>query len=305
MIDLTVVITTFNRQALVPKAIESVKNADKDAEIIVVDDASTDQTESVCKGISGIKYIRMSRNSGTAAARNAGILASNNPYIAFLDDDDKRLPHSFNSQLVILKNHSDCALVHGRPLYADQNDKLISGYSSDQPFPQGDVLINLFRKNFITLSSVIVKKECIQNAGLFDTSREMLGLEDWDMWLRMALSYSILAVEEPVVIYRKPAFRSGQWYSDPGKQFSMAWDAYRNKWFHLPGLKEKVGDRFKPIKKEILIEISDIIAFGALNHSSSFRDKGRRLVKLVECRPRNLLNIKFYKTVARALVNAR
>jgi glycosyltransferase involved in cell wall biosynthesis len=67
-------------------------------EVIVVDDASTDDTASVCRALEGIKYIRLEQNQGVAGARNVGLLASSSDYIAFLDDDDLRLPGSLDLQ---------------------------------------------------------------------------------------------------------------------------------------------------------------------------------------------------------------
>jgi len=86
--SVSVVITTYNRSELLPRAIESALNAGTDLEVIVVDDCSTDDTPEVCAHIPGIRYVRLDANRGLANARNVGIAESSSEFIALLDDDD-------------------------------------------------------------------------------------------------------------------------------------------------------------------------------------------------------------------------
>lgn len=297
------IITTFNRRKLLPKAIESVKNSGIGAEIIVVDDASSDNTKEYCEGLDGIQYIRLEDNRGTAAARNAGIQACKTPLIAFLDDDDWRIPGTFQAQLDLLEQHESCCLVYGKVLYANQDQELTGDSNTNQPAPQGDVLLQLLHRNFITLSTVVIKKDCIINTGMFDTSPKKLGLEDWDMWLRLSAVYQVMAVHEPVAVYRKPEKNSGQWYSDIGRQYSLAAVAYREKWFHLPGVKTKLGDRYRVTRKKILMHTSDVIIYGALNNSKNLLEKGARFISAVKCWPQNLLRLNFYKALVKGILN--
>lgn len=305
MARLTVIITTFNRRQLLPKAVESIRNSGTDAEIIVVDDASTDDTKEYCERLEGIRYIRMDRNQGTAAARNAGIKECRTPFIAFLDDDDWRLPGTFQLQLDLLEKNENCALVYGKVLYSNQNRELTGDSNISQPSPQGNVSLQLLHRNFITLSTVVARKECLVKYGMFDTSPAMLGLEDWDMWLRLSGGCQVLAVQVPVAVYRKPEKNSGQWYSDIGRQYSLAADAYRKKWFHLPGVKEQLGAEFRETKKEILAHTSDVIIYGALNNALSAKQKMARLWSAVICWPRNLVSLRFYKALAKAILNRK
>jgi glycosyltransferase involved in cell wall biosynthesis len=76
MPSVSIIIPTCNRPQLLPRAVESARAAGTDVEIIVVDDASHDETAAVCARLSGIKYIRLERNQGVAGARNVGILAA-------------------------------------------------------------------------------------------------------------------------------------------------------------------------------------------------------------------------------------
>ena len=94
MPSVSIIIPTHNRPHLLPRAVESARAAGTDVEIIVVDDASMDETASVCRELAGIKYIRLEPNQGVAGARNVGILASSSEFIAFLDERNARLSAS-------------------------------------------------------------------------------------------------------------------------------------------------------------------------------------------------------------------
>ncbi len=107
----SVIIATHSRPHLLPRAVQSAFEAGTDVEVIVIDDASTDETAEVCKNLKGIKYIRVERNQRVAGARNLGILASTADFISFHDDDDVRVPGSLDKQLAIsaeLRRLVDC-----------------------------------------------------------------------------------------------------------------------------------------------------------------------------------------------------
>src|SRR5690349_11768985 len=112
----SIIIPTHSRPALLPRAVESALAAGTDVEVVVVDDASTDQTAAVCKTLAGIKYVRVENNQGVAGARNIGLLASTADYIALLDDDDVRAAGSLDLQLARLENEPEAALIYGQAL---------------------------------------------------------------------------------------------------------------------------------------------------------------------------------------------
>ena len=99
----SIIITTHNRPKLLRRAVESAFAAGTNLEVIVVDDASTDETARVCRDLPRIKYVRVERNQRVAGARNLGLLASSGQYITFLDDDDVRFPGSLDRQIKLLE----------------------------------------------------------------------------------------------------------------------------------------------------------------------------------------------------------
>jgi glycosyltransferase involved in cell wall biosynthesis len=106
--------------------VESAFAAGKDVEVIVVDDASKDETANVCRGLEGIKYLRLEQNQGVAGARNEGVHASSSEYIALLDDDDQRLAGSIDHQVSALAD-SEAALMYGQAILGGALDRVAIG----------------------------------------------------------------------------------------------------------------------------------------------------------------------------------
>lgn len=231
MPKVSVIITTHNRPHLLPRAIESARTAGTDVEVVVVDDASTDETADVCNNYYDIRYVRTERNQKVAGARNLGILASSGEYVSFLDDDDVRLPQSLNIQLEDLASSPDVAFVYGQALIADQNGKT-DGSIFPLRCPQGDLFWELLERNFIPCGSVVFRKDCLLRVGLL--LETFPGVDDWDLWVRLAELYPATAVDEAVVIWRQSTRDSGQGSSDTVGLVSLASDLLRRRWLRLP-----------------------------------------------------------------------
>ncbi|HEV8426717.1 MAG TPA: glycosyltransferase [Pyrinomonadaceae bacterium] len=212
MPSVSVVITTYNRAQLLRRAIESALNAGSDPEVIIVDDCSTDDTREVCEEFAGIRYVRLRSNRGLAHARNVGIAESSCEFIAFLDDDDLRLPGSLDTQFRVLSADHNTAFCYGQALMGDARRQLPTGEIYPISCPQGDIFWDLLEDNFIPMPSVLARKSSLINLGGFNTDLSLI--EDWDMWLRLSEHFLIAAIEEPVAIYRKPVAESNQMCSN-------------------------------------------------------------------------------------------
>jgi glycosyltransferase involved in cell wall biosynthesis len=210
--SLSVVITTYNRSHLLPRAIESAQNAGTNLEVIVVDDCSSDDTPEVCAQIPGIRYVRLSANRGLANARNVGIAESSSEFVAFLDDDDLRLPGSLDKQLRAITADERIALCYGQTLIGDARRQLPTGEIYPLKCPQGDIFWDLLEDNFIPMPTVLARKSSLLKAGCFNTDLSIIA--DWDMWLRLCEHFLVAAVEEPIAIYRKAIAESGQMCSN-------------------------------------------------------------------------------------------
>src|SRR5256714_11741982 len=227
----SIIIATHNRPQLLPRAVASALAAGVDVEVIVVDDASPDETADVCRALKGIKYLRVDRNQRVAGARNIGLVASKGEYISFLDDDDMRLPGSLDLQIELLARNPDAALVYGQALYADHN-----GQVSDELYPiecpQGDILWELLTQNFIPCGSAVFRRSAVVHLGLLDDT--IPGLDDWDLWIRIAELHQVVAVEQPVVTWRRSSVRSAQGTSDAASIVSQSIRKFKTDWMKLP-----------------------------------------------------------------------
>ena len=212
MPSVSVVISTYNRAKLLPRAIESAQRAGSDVEVIVVDDASTDETPELCAKLENIRYVHLESNGGLANGRNVGIAESASEFIAFLDDDDLRLPGSLDKQLRVLYANPSAALCYGQALLADARRQLPTGEIYPITCPQGDIFWDLLEHNFIPMPTVLARRSSLLEADCFDT--QVNPIEDWDMWLRMSERLLVVALEEPVAIYRKAVAESGQMCSN-------------------------------------------------------------------------------------------
>jgi len=204
---ISVVIPTYNCAKFLPGAISSViEQTYKIIEIIVVDDCSHDDTEQVVKrfpmGIYNIKYIKHDENKGISATRNTGIATAKGEFIAFLDADDIWAPHKLEYQYKIFKENPQLGLVFTGYKLIDLNKRIMREYLPPRFKNQNDFIKNLLIRNVVNpTSSVLIKKECIEKVGLFDTSLKVA--EDWDMWIRIAHKYKFGTVESPCVTYRE------------------------------------------------------------------------------------------------------
>lgn len=231
----SVVITTHNRPHLLPRAIASAQAAGADVEVVVVDDASNDETATVCRNLAGIRYVRIERNQQVAGARNIGILNSTGNYIAFLDDDDVRLAGSLDLQTAALSSAPEAGLIYGQALIG--NGQRNAQQVAPETFyprhcPHGDVFRELLEQNFIPCGAAVFRRSCLFRIGLLDQS--VPGIDDWDLWIRIAALYPVIVLEQPVMVWRKSSPVSRQGTSAVDEIAVMSTHQLKRRWLKLP-----------------------------------------------------------------------
>jgi len=226
----SIIITTHNRPRLLSRAVDSARLSGRDVEIVVVDDASTDETAEVCRSIQGIRYIRIEEHRGVAGARNVGIEESSGKYICFLDDDDERLPGSIDIQVDRLEAEPNVGLVYGQAIVVSDGEGLDESTYPNH-FPSGDVFWELLEQNFIPCGSAVFRRSCFLHVGQLDES--VPGIDDWDLWLRICEQFNVAATEQPVYVWRRSAPGSGQGSSSGAVMVGMAVHQFREHWMRL------------------------------------------------------------------------
>ena len=196
----SVVIPAYNSAAFITETVDSVlQQTYPNLEVLVIDDGSTDNTREVLKPYEEkIEYYRKD-NGGPASARNFGIRKASGVYVAFLDADDLWKEEKIDRQVKRFDEMPGTGLVHTGSVQL-KDGKIIERAS--RHCPNGNVFKELFSQNFIGTSTVLVRKECFQSLGLFDTREGFMAVEDYDMWLRIARKYRIEYIAEGLVYYR-------------------------------------------------------------------------------------------------------
>jgi glycosyltransferase involved in cell wall biosynthesis len=249
----SIIIATHSRPHLLTIAVESARASGRDVEIVVVDDASSDETAGVCKNLSGINYVRVERNQRVAGARNVGLVASRGEYLSFLDDDDTRLPGSLDTQIEALEREPQAGLIYGQAILYDQEGRPDNkSYPSD--CPSGDVFWKLLARNFIPCGSAVFRRSCLSRVGLLDDS--IPGLDDWDLWVRIAEIYPIMAAENHVITWRRSTPVSGQGTSEAAGLVSMSVQKFRRCWMNLP----RAAGAARKMKRDVWREFSENMA---------------------------------------------
>jgi len=210
----SVIIPTYNSAIYLPEAIESVlAQTYKDFEIIVIDDGSTDNTkDAVTPYLDRIIFLD-GPNGGPCKARNRGIQKSSSEYVAFLDADDMWYPDKLECQMAVFSENQHYDMVHSDASYSRKNtsEEGRTWFSFKKHVKVGWIYSELLNECFIILSSVIVKRECLEKAGLFDENVERW--HGYDLYLRIAVESQIGLVNKPLFFRR--IHESNRFYSDP------------------------------------------------------------------------------------------
>ena len=199
--EITVVIPTRNRATRLRQALQSVLwQRNVRLEVIVVDDASIDDTPRMVDGLeeSRIRLIRHEQPSGVSAARNDGAREASGAWLGFLDDDDVWAPEKLARQIAAAEA-SGRSWVYAGWVTIDDHLQVLTGRP---PPPPDQVVKLLYRQNAIPTggSNVIVRRDTFERMNGFDP--RLTNGEDWELWIRLADASPPDWVPEPLVAYR-------------------------------------------------------------------------------------------------------
>jgi len=252
----SVIIPTYNRATTLVRALESVlAQTCPDYDVWVIDDGSNDGTDKALAPYrERIHYLRQP-NSGAAAARNHGIQVSRGAYIALLDSDDCWMPTKLDAYQREIQAHPQAGLFYSAIEVVNEAGESLRVHPARAI--RGSAYLSLLKGNFLANSSVVIRRACLEETGLFDTS---LGhAEDWDLWLRIARGHPIQPV--PGVLTRFESAASGKKTSNiPG--WLRAHDQIIAKAFRLdpglsPAMRQDILANIAVVKGRILLEAGE------------------------------------------------
>jgi glycosyltransferase involved in cell wall biosynthesis len=182
-LEVSVVIPAYNRPAMLRRALESVaaQSPAPAAEVIVVDDGSTEDLEGVA-GEYDVRLIRHAENRGLSAARNTGVGAAAYPWVALLDSDDEWLPHHLETLWPLRAGHLLVASSAFR-CGSDPRKDRVQGTLRRSPVVLSSPAGLLYPDNFICPSAVMVRRDAILAAGGFESRQGVV--EDLLLWCRL------------------------------------------------------------------------------------------------------------------------
>jgi glycosyltransferase involved in cell wall biosynthesis len=241
-VDLSIVIPNFNTAKYVVAAVNSALDQTfTSLEVIVVDDGSTDDSLLKLEQIEDHRVTIVAQpNRGLAAARNTGISIARGKYIGLLDSDDVWYRRKAEKQLAAMEADPTLGLTFCHSAYLDENGALT-----------GQLLISrckrpalrelVFRNHVGNGSTPIIRRECFEQAGMFNESLE--ALEDQEMWVRIAARtrWKLQLVPEVLTGYRvRASSLTNSSYARYVEQAQLGIEAIRGL---LPELSRRDADR--------------------------------------------------------------
>lgn len=204
----SVIVPVWNRAHLVHRSIGSLcAQSYKNLEIIVVDDASSDDIAGALDalGDSRIRLVRRMRNGGAAAARNDGIATARGTLIAFSDSDDICVFNRIERQVTLLDSAPDqiIAVYSSRSYYTEAAESeygamrgYVKPWAHEWPL-SGELFAKTLRNNFITFPTLMVRRTALMSAGPCDAL--LRNNEDWDLMLRLTLEGRFAFIPDPLL----------------------------------------------------------------------------------------------------------
>lgn len=182
---------------MLPRALDSViSQTHQPAEVIVVDDGSSDGTaELVERHFPGVRLL-CQENRGVSAARNRGIEDSEGEWIALLDSDDEWRPEKLERQLAALKGRSELRICHTDEIWIRRGRRV--NQRQIHAKHGGWIFEHCLPLCAMSPSSIVIHRSVLEAVGMFDEA--LPACEDYDLWLRICSRYPVLYLDEPLVV---------------------------------------------------------------------------------------------------------
>ena len=203
----SVVIPVYNAREFLRHTVDTVvAQTWQDWEIVVVDDGSTDGSRDAIQGCAvQVRWIRQD-NGGVAKARNRGIAESTGRYVALLDHDDLWHPTKLEKQVAVVERRADIGMVITDVAHIDRDGRSMgiigAGYRPSERFAR------LFVRGYVpTPSAALIRRAVLEQVGGFDEAFLSAGLDDHELWTRIAEHCDIANIAEPLTYHRNLAIK--------------------------------------------------------------------------------------------------
>lgn len=238
---ITVIIPVYEGAHVVPEALASAfEQTLPPNEVIVIDDCSTDRTAlelAVEPWLSEgrIRLLQTARNAGPATARNVGILQATGDFVAFLDADDRFERDHLQAAMDAFGRWPDTLMTFA-DAFVRRERVVLAGTKNDRwkPIPELVTVDHLLEGNCVSTLTVVVRRSALHQVGPFDETPIFYGIEDYDMWLRLAEIGAVRYIDRPLCTYSKIV---GSVSDDPERLFEGVTAVFEK-------LERRIGDRY-------------------------------------------------------------
>ncbi|QPJ66255.1 MAG: glycosyltransferase family 2 protein [Candidatus Nitrohelix vancouverensis] len=197
--EVSIIVPTYNRKNFLKDCLSSIINQTfRNYEVFVVDDGSSDGTETLTSDFPQVRFIFLQENGGVSRARNIGVQAARGAYICFLDSDDLWLENKLEVQMEWMRKHPEAMAVHTDEIWIRRGRRV--NPMSKHAKHGGDIFERCLPFCIVSPSSILLKKELFDRVGGFDES--LPACEDYDLWLRIAAQFRIELIDEKLMIKR-------------------------------------------------------------------------------------------------------
>ena len=198
---ISIIIPTYNREAYIKESLLSVLNQTyKNIEVIVVDDASSDNTEDVVKKLNDprIRYYKLDKNGGAGRARNKGVAIANGNIIAFHDSDDTCMADRIEKQYSYLCENKEYGLVYSKIMVKKGEAYAAFPTDSMKDRLEGDIHHYLMEYNTVDCPTIMMYKHLFNEVGGFNETYP--NLEDWEFIIRVSKNSKIGYISDPLIL---------------------------------------------------------------------------------------------------------
>ena len=236
----SIVMVNYNHEEYIGKSIESVLAQTYEKwELIIIDDGSTDESVNIISSYAAkddrIKFYPQKENSQICIVTNIGFSYVKGELVARLDSDDIWKPEKLEKQLQYMAENPEGALCFTKldiinengVIINDEMPELYRAYNSRRENRQGWLRQFFFQGNTLIQSTLLMKKEVIDEIGIFNLAY-MQG-HDFDFFVRSALKYDFIFLEEPLTEYRRTARQNSALNPDNNRRF---FNEFMNVRFH-------------------------------------------------------------------------
>lgn len=199
---ISIITPTYNREAFLPAAIESVlAQSYKEFELIIVDDGSTDNSRELINTYaekdSRVRYLYQ-ENQRQSVARNYALSIAKGDFICFLDSDNYWPHDKLEKSLKAFEQYPDADIVYGDCITIDEQGSEL--HRNNMRRYSGKIAALLLKDNFVSMNTTMTRRKCFNEMGGMSGKRRVA--DDYDLWLKFSARYRFQYIPDFLAYYR-------------------------------------------------------------------------------------------------------